>query len=52
LAKMRRKVVTIRTYENTDNFVNVAPWAATDFADCGEEGVLDQLCENASKILV
>jgi len=39
LAKMRRKGVIIRTYEDTDSFVNVVPWAATDFADCGEEGV-------------
>jgi hypothetical protein len=40
LAKIRRKGVTIRTYADTDSFVNVAPWTATDFADCGEEGVM------------
>lgn len=37
---MRRKGVIIRTYSDTDSFVNVAPWAATDFAECGEEGVM------------
>jgi hypothetical protein len=40
LAKIRRKGVRIRTYEDTDSFVNVAPWTATDFADCGEERVM------------
>lgn len=40
MAKMRRKGVTIRTYSDTDSFVNVAPWAATDFAECGEDGVM------------
>ena len=39
LAKIRRRGVIIRRYENTDSFANVAPWAATDFADCGEESV-------------
>ena len=40
LAKIRRKGVIIRTYGDTDSFVNVAPWTATDFVDCGEEGVM------------
>lgn len=40
LAKIRRKGVTIRTYKDTDNFVNVAPWTAVDFADCGEQSVM------------
>lgn len=40
LAKMRRKGVIIRTYADTDSFVNVAPWTATDFADCGEDSVM------------
>jgi hypothetical protein len=39
LGKIRRRGVIIRQYENTDSFANVAQWAATDFADCGEEGV-------------
>ena len=40
LARIRRKGVRIRTYGDTDSFVNVAPWTATDFADCGEERVM------------
>lgn len=40
LAKIRRKGVIVRTYSDTDNFVNVAQWTATDFEDCGEEGVM------------
>lgn len=40
MAKIRRKGVNIRVYENTDKFANVAMWAATDFSDCGEDKVI------------
>jgi len=38
-ADIRKKGIRYRQYKTTDNFVNVAPWAATDFSNCGNDPV-------------
>jgi hypothetical protein len=38
-ADIRKKGIRYRQYRTTDNFVNVAPWAATDFSSCGNDPV-------------
>ena len=38
-AEIRMCGIRYRRYETRDNFVNVAPWAAADFKECGNEPV-------------